>query len=80
MGKIHTSLVGAAHPYTRSKASWRLESAARTAREKLYRYISGGGMSAFGRTITQQERDERQTRFFVAIGILAAVWLILWAT
>ncbi|MBP5791069.1 MAG: hypothetical protein J6W80_02280 [Kiritimatiellae bacterium] len=79
MVRIPTSLVRAEHPYTRSKARWRLESAARTARERLYRYISGGGMSAFGRTITQQEREERQDRFLVVSAILGIAWLLLWA-
>lgn len=77
MGKIHTKFVGDAHSYTRSKSRWKIDAAARSTRDKLYHYISGGGLSAFGRTIAQEEQDEKQTKFLIASGVLFAIWLLL---
>ena len=77
MGAIHTRFVGDAHSYTRSKSRWRIDAAVRSARDRLYHYISGGGLSAFGRTIAQEERDEKQTRFLVAAGVAFVIWLLL---
>ncbi|MBR4523791.1 MAG: hypothetical protein IKO64_06125 [Kiritimatiellae bacterium] len=47
---------------------------------KLCRYIAGGGVMAFGRTLDQDRRDYAQTRFLSAAGIVLIVYLILWIT
>lgn len=47
---------------------------------KLYRYIAGGGMMAFGRTLNQDRRDYAQTKFLAAAGIVFLIYLTLWIT
>jgi hypothetical protein len=75
MSSIHTSIVGDAHAYTRSKVPWRLDAYRDASGEtsggvrfgwKLYHYISGGGMRTFGRTVQQEELNARQNRFLLA--------------
>ena len=85
MGRIVTSLVRDSHAYTRSKVPWRLDQNRSAYGEtskgtrfgwKLFHYISGGGMMAFGRTVRQEERDVRQNRFFAVFALLAVLWLL----
>jgi hypothetical protein len=45
---------------------------------KLIHYLSGGGMSTFGRTVRQEEVRIRRRRFFVAVGAIAVLWLVFW--
>ena len=84
--RLITSLVRDAHPYTRSKLPWKLESDRNVHGEnskgvrfgwKLFHYISGGGMRTFGRTVQQEELNARQNRFLVVAGAAAALWLAL---
>ena len=84
--RIHPTLVSAAHSYTRSSEPWRLDSytaaSGRTSSGKeygwkLFHYLSGGGMRTFGRTIAQDVRSRRQTRFLVVAVLLAVIWLCL---
>lgn len=86
MKRLPTSIVTDAHAYTRSETPWLMEDPAELSGEtatgrkfggKLIRYLSGGGLRTFGRTVEQEERDLRQTRFLVGAGVLAAVWLIV---
>jgi hypothetical protein len=86
MSRIHTSIVRDAHAYTRSKEPWRLDAyrdahgeTSKGARFgwKLFHYLSGGGMSTFGRTVQQEERNTRQNRFLAVAAVLAALWLAL---
>ena len=86
MSAIHTSIVGDAHAYTRSKVPWRLDTYRDAHGEtskgqrfgwKLFHYISGGGMRTFGRTVQQEELGARQTRFLVVAGALAVLWFVM---
>ena len=43
---------------------------------RLVKYIAGGGMMAFGRTVTQERRDRNQNRLFYAFGIFLVIDLI----
>ena len=79
-------MVDDAHAYTRSRTPWRLEVNREARGEttngkkfgwKLFHYISGGGMRAFGRSVAQEEVDAKQNRFLVAAGVFAALWLAL---
>ena len=45
---------------------------------RLIKYIAGGGMMAFGRTIEQDRRDYKQNRFLAAMGVDGTIYLILW--
>lgn len=86
MSGIHTSIVQDAHDYTRSKEPWRLDAYRDAHGEttkgvrfgwKLFHYLSGGGMSIFGRTVEQEELNTRQNRFLATAAVLAAIWLAL---
>ena len=75
--RIPTSTVREVHPYTRSKSPWILGDHS-SMYGKLIHYLSGGGMSTFGRTVRQEEVRIRRRRFFVASGVIAAVWMLFW--
>ena len=77
MGGVHTSMVRAAHEYTRSSAPWIIPDS-RTPGDRLMHYLSGGGMRAFGRTIRQEEVSLRHRRFWEVSAVLAALWLVFW--
>lgn len=86
MSRIHTSIVGDAHDYTRSKVPWRLDAyqdahgeTSKGARFgwRLFHYLSGGGMRTFGRTVQQEEQSARQNRFLAVAAAVAALWLML---
>ena len=74
--RLTTSTVREAHPYTRSKSPWILGEHS-SMYGKLIHYLSGGGMSTFGRTVKQEEVRLRRRRFFIAAGVIAAVWTLL---
>lgn len=71
--KIRPSVVMPAHAYTRSDAPWLLEAYSK----KLFHYLSGGGISAFGRTVKQQEADMRRDRFLRVAAAVFVIWLVL---
>ena len=75
MCKLHTALVDDAHAYTRSKTPWILDERGSVC-GKTIRYISGGGMRTFGRTVRQEEIRRAQTRFLAAAAALAALWFL----
>ena len=86
MSAIHTSTVGSVHEYTRSPTPWLLDVNREAFGEttdgkrfgwRLFHYISGGGMRAFGRSVRQEEVDRRRNRFLAAAGVFAAIWLAL---
>lgn len=75
------------HAYTKSKTPWLLETAheAKTetsanakARWRLFHYLSGGGLRAFGRTVEQEEAEAKRTRFLIKAAVAGAVWLYFW--
>ena len=75
-----------AHAYTHSSEPLRLDLGTEAygaiapehkAGWRLYHYISGGGMRTFGRTLEQDARSRRQTRFLVFFAAALAVWLLL---
>lgn len=73
---LHTSMVGDAHAYTRSRTPWILDND-ETTYGRLIHYISGGGMRAFGRTVRQEEMHRRHVAFGVLLALCAVVWLLL---
>ena len=76
MGRVHTEIVSDAHAYTRSGIPWAM-STARTPRDRMINYISGGGMRIFGRTVRQEEVKRRQIRFLAVSAVLAVAWALL---
>jgi len=70
---IHTELVTRDHAYTSVDIPWQIDEDG----APLFRYLRGGGVSAFGRPSHAVARSRRQTRFLVVFAVLAAVWLAL---
>lgn len=76
MPRLPTSVVRDKHPYTRSESPWIMGESA-SIYGKLVHYLSGGGMSTFGRTVKQEEALSRRRRFVVAVSALVFVWALL---
>ena len=83
MAAVHTSLVKRRHAYTSANIPWAMDMAAEgvspdSAKDdrRLFRYLSGGGMRAFGRTSRHELLIRRQTRFLWLVGVLTALWLV----
>lgn len=74
---VHLTALDAQHAYTRSHTPWILADY-RGAYGKLLHYISGGGMSTFGRTVHQEEARFRQRRFLFIAAILGVLWLVFY--
>ena len=71
---IHTELVTHDHAYTSVDVPWQIDE---DGGSPLFRYLRGGGVSAFGRTSHEVARSRRQTRFLVVFAVAAAVWMAL---
>ncbi len=71
--RLRASLLRESRSYARSDTPWLLE----TYGKKLFRYLSGGGMGALGRSIRQEEADAKARRFLTAASVLGVVWLVL---
>lgn len=80
MSNVHTSLSQSAHDYTQEDAPWILDSenGATEQSGRLGRYLSGGGVVAFGRTIRQELANIKQERFLIRVGFLAFLWLLFY--
>ena len=87
MSVIHTTILDSIHSYTRSHTPWVLDENRMAKGQtsygfkfgwRLFHYISGGGMQAFGRSVRQEEADFKRNRFLVWSGVFAVVWLVLW--
>ena len=83
MKMLGNTILTDANAYARSKEPWLLDEYREASGEttdgkkfgwRLFHYISGGGMRTFGRTVQQEEKDARQTRFLVFAGVLGVVW------
>jgi hypothetical protein len=83
--RLPTSFVSDRHAYTRSRVPWRIDETkddgALTAEGRkngwrLFHYLSGGGLRAFGRSVQQEEADVKRTRFLVTAGVLGLIWLV----
>lgn len=83
---LHTNLKCDAHAYMRSPEPWRIDAGEEVygaiSREnrrgwRLFHYISGGGMRTFRRTLEEDGRSRRQTRFLVFAAAVFVAWLVL---
>lgn len=74
MSAVHTSFRADAHEYTRSKTPWILGEY----KSKLIHYLSGGGLSTFGRTVGQEEARDRHFKFLMKAALFGIVWLLLY--
>ena len=85
MAALRTELVKRRHAYTSMDIPWSMDVDAHEAdgadgaglvRWRLFRYLSGGGMRAFGRSSGQELLIRRQTRFLWLAGALAVCWIV----
>lgn len=77
MGRLHTSVRGDAHAYTRSRSPWILSEHI-SPYGKLMHYLSGGGMRVFGRTVRQEEIRRRHVGFWIVVTAFVLLWVIFW--
>lgn len=84
--RLPTSFVREEHAYTRSSVPWRIEenreASGQTSRGKkfgwrLFHYLSGGGLRAFGRSVQQEEAEAKRNRFLAAAAVFGVIWLVL---
>lgn len=66
--------VTAAHGYTRADSPWIIGDGD-DQRSRFVRYIAGGGMRVFGRTVWQERARAKHRRFYVVAAVLGAIWL-----
>ena len=83
MAALRTSLVKRRHAYTSADIPWSMdvdeadaEDVMRHGRRRLFHYLSGGGMSAFGRPSGRELQLRRQNRFLWVAAALAVAWVI----
>ena len=85
---VRTTLVGRRHAWTGADVPWRIDDIddapgaeatveAKT-RRRLFRYLSGGGLSVFGTSSARLLVERRQARFLRIACALAALWLFFW--
>ena len=79
MSQIHTSVVRDAHAYTRDESPWILEEY-QSVYGKLIHYLSGGGMTTFGRTVGQERVRRRHRRFLAWSALVGVAWLFFYFT
>ncbi len=85
MAALRTALVKRRHAYTGADIPWSMDvdavegagpDASDQVKRRLFRYLSGGGMRAFGRPSGQELLARRQTRFLWLAAVLAVCWVV----
>ena len=85
MAALRTELVKRRHAYTSMDIPWAMDvdtlggegtADVSHVRQRLFRYLSGGGMRAFGRPSGRELLMRRQTRFLWVAGAMAALWIV----
>jgi hypothetical protein len=83
MAALRTSLVKRRHAYTGVDIPWQIDverplldtPGACRSKRRLFHYLSGGGLRAFGRPSGHALMAYRQTRFLWAAAVLGVLWL-----
>jgi hypothetical protein len=87
MAALRTSLVKRKHAWTGADVPWYidveevpsvLDSVDAKKNWRLFHYLSGGGLSAFGTSSERIIVERRQTRFLRIACALAVLWLVFW--
>ena len=87
MSAVRTSLVTKDHAWTGADVPWKLDteegvdlaaSESERVRWRLFRYLSGGGLSACKSSSAREQAIRRQGRFLVFAGFLGVLWIIFW--
>ncbi len=85
MAAVRTSLVKRRHAYTSAAIPWRMDvdgpsgemaPGAHRGGWRLFHYLSGGGMRAFGSSSGRELILRRQTRFLWVAFAMAVLWTI----
>ena len=81
MAALRTALVRRRHAYTSTNIPWAMDvdsegTPSGSSKGKLFHYLSGGGMRAFGRPSGHELLMRRQSRFLWLAGVLVACWLV----
>jgi len=84
MAALRTALVKRRHAYTSADIPWAMDvdvtgdgaDVLRQGRWRLFHYLSGGGMRAFGRPSACELQRRRQTRFLWTAAALAVLWVV----
>lgn len=85
MSRVTPTLVTPRHAYTAARVPWQTDPdrsvTVTTANGhrfgwRLFRYLSGGGMSALGRSSSQELQARRRAVFLIVAGILFACWIL----
>lgn len=87
MAALRTSLVKRNHAWTGADVPWYidvegapgvLDSVGAKKNWRLFHYLSGGGLSAFGTSSERILVERRQTRFLRIACAIAVLWLAFW--
>lgn len=87
MAALRTSLVKRNHAWTGVDVPWYidvegapgvLDSVDAKKNWRLFHYLSGGGLSAFGTSSERILVERRQARFLRIACVLAVLWLAFW--
>ena len=87
MAAVRTSLVTKDHAWTGEDVPWKLDTEeeadpaapeSERVRGRLFRYLSGGGLSACGFSSARARAIRRQGRFLVFAGFLGVLWILFW--
>lgn len=79
MSGMHTPMVRDAHDYTHDELPWIIDRGEdEGSHARLMRYLAGGGMSAFGRTLEQERTRRRHRNFWCWMGVLGTLWLVFY--
>ena len=86
MAALRTALVKRRHAYTSADIPWSIDvegvdgadagGVPRNGQWRLFHYLSGGGMRAFGRPSGRELQLRRQARFLWTAAALAVLWLV----
>lgn len=88
MAAVRTKLVTRNHAYTSVDVPWDLDvvndprgteqALGSNSARRLFHYLSGGGLRAFGCSSAAVRVYRRQDRFWYFFGALVALWLVFW--
>ena len=87
MAAVRTSLVTKDHAWTGEDVPWKLDtedvpdpatSELDRGRWRLFRYLSGGGLSACGSSSARARAIRRLGRFLAFAGFLGVLWILFW--
>lgn len=74
VASIKSAAARVVSPLAKAVAQGRVEAYGR----KLMRYLSGGGLAAFTRTMEDERVETKQDKFLFGAAIVGVAWLLFW--